>query len=263
MSLEPEDRWSRAVGAEVRRTSDNTRRVSSGSRLQTPDSGLLVEGLRKTFASPAGARIEVLRGVSFAARAGELLAIVGASGAGKSTLLHACGGLDTVDSGIVRAGPFDVTRAAATELIEWRRRAVGFIFQFHHLLPALSALENVELPLRIARRTRREAREAATELLEAVGLADRASHLPGELSGGEQQRVAIARALASAPPLVLADEPTGNLDARTGAEVGALLARLARERGACVLVATHNERLARLCDRTLTLADGRLAEPAT
>jgi lipoprotein-releasing system ATP-binding protein len=156
-----------------------------------------------------------------------------------------------------------VTRAAAAELIEWRRRAVGFVFQFHHLLPALSALENVELPLRVARRPYREAREAATDLLEAVGLADRSGHLPGELSGGEQQRVAIARALVYAPRLLLADEPTGNLDARTGAEVGALLARLARERGACVLVATHNERLARLCDRTLTLADGLLAKSST
>jgi lipoprotein-releasing system ATP-binding protein len=229
---------------------------------KTPDSGLIVEGLRKSFASPAGARIEVLRGVSFEVGAGELIAIVGASGAGKSTLLHVCGGLDAADAGTVRADDFDVTRAAATELIEWRRRAVGFVFQFHHLLPALSALENVELPLLVARRARGEARETASALLEAVGLAARADHLPGELSGGEQQRVAIARALVCAPRLVLADEPTGNLDAHTGAEVGALLARLARERGACVLVATHNERLARLCDRTLTLADGLLAEPA-
>jgi lipoprotein-releasing system ATP-binding protein len=123
-------------------------------------------------------------------------------------------------------------------------------------------LENVELPLLVARRTRSEARGAATDLLEAVGLAPRSRHLPGELSGGEQQRVAIARALVSAPRLLLADEPTGNLDARTGDEVGALLARLARESGACVLVATHNERLARLCDRTLTLADGLLTESA-
>jgi lipoprotein-releasing system ATP-binding protein len=231
--------------------------------MKSSDSGLVVEGLRKSFASPAGARIEVLRGVSFTIDAGELVAVVGASGAGKSTLLQVCGGLDAADTGTVRAGGFDVTRAAAGELIEWRRRAVGFVFQFHHLLSALSALENVELPLRVARRARAEAREAATGLLEAVGLASRARHLPGELSGGEQQRVAIARALVASPRLLLADEPTGNLDARTGDEVGALLARLARERGACVLVATHNARLARLCDRTLILADGLLAQPTT
>lgn len=228
--------------------------------MKTSDSGLVVEGLRKSFASPAGARIKVLQGVSFEVGAGELVAVVGASGAGKSTLLHVCGGLDAAESGMVRADGFDVTRAAAGELIEWRRRAVGFVFQFHHLLPVLSAVENVELPLLVARRPRREAREAATGLLEAVGLADRSGHLPGELAGGEQQRVAIARALVSSPRLLLADEPTGNLDARTGDEVGALLARLARERGACVLIATHNARLAQLCDRTLTLANGVLAE---
>jgi ABC-type lipoprotein export system ATPase subunit len=225
---------------------------------KTPDSRLLVEDARKSFASPSGARIEVLRGVSFEVGAGELVAVVGASGAGKSTLLHICGGLDAADAGDVRAGSFDVTRAASSELIEWRRREVGFVFQSHHLLPALTALENVELPLRVARHAQREAREAACALLEAVGLASRARHLPGELSGGEQQRVAIARALVSEPQIVFADEPTGNLDARTGDEVGALLVGLARERGACVLVATHNERLARLCDRTLTLADGLL-----
>jgi lipoprotein-releasing system ATP-binding protein len=230
--------------------------------MKSSDSGLIVEGLRKSFASPAGAGIDVLRGVSFTIDAGQLVAVVGASGAGKSTLLHVCGGLEAAESGTVRADGFDVTRAAASELTQWRRRAVGFVFQFHHLLPALSALENVELPLLVARRPHSEAREAAFALLEAVGLADRSGHLPGELSGGEQQRVAIARALVSAPRLVLADEPTGNLDARTGDEVGALLARLARERGACVLVATHNERLARLCDRALTLADGLLTEPA-
>jgi ABC-type lipoprotein export system ATPase subunit len=234
--------------------------ASSGSGLQTPDSRLTVDGVRKSFASPSGAPVEVLRGASFEAGAGELVAIVGASGAGKSTLLHVCGGLDSADGGTVRAGGFDVTRASSSQLIEWRRREVGFVFQFHHLLPALTAAENVALPLRVARRPRRQATEAARALLEAVGLSERADHLPGELSGGEQQRVAIARALANDPALLLADEPTGNLDARTGEDVGALLARLARERGACVVVATHNERLARLCDRTLTLADGLLDE---
>jgi lipoprotein-releasing system ATP-binding protein len=221
---------------------------------------LIVEGLRKSYAAPAGGRVEVLRGVSFEAEAGEMLAIVGASGAGKSTLLHLCGGLDAAGGGSVRAWGFDVTRARASELIAWRGRAVGFVFQSHHLLPVLTAVENVELPLRVARRGGREARAAALSLIEAVGLASRAHHLPGELSGGEQQRAAIARALVTEPRLVLADEPTGNLDAHTGEQIGELLARLARERGACVLVATHNERLARLCDRTLTLIEGRLDE---
>jgi lipoprotein-releasing system ATP-binding protein len=200
----------------------------------------------------------VLRGVSFAAEAGELLAIVGASGAGKSTLLHLCGGLDAADAGAVRAFDFDVTRAAPAELTAWRARAVGFVFQFHHLLPALTTAENVMMPLLIARRGRREARVAAARALAEVGLSGRANHLPGELSGGEQQRAAIARAVVADPRLVLADEPTGNLDARAGEAVGELLARIARSRGACVLVATHNERLARLCDRTLTLAEGLL-----
>jgi lipoprotein-releasing system ATP-binding protein len=238
----------------------DSRLQTSDSRLQTPDSRLIVEGLRKSYHAHAGVRVEVLRGVSFEAEAGEMLAITGASGAGKSTLLHLCGGLDAADAGSVRAWGFDVTRARAPALIEWRGRAVGFVFQFHHLLPALTTLENVALPLLVARRDVRAAREAAARLLDAVGLNARASHLPGELSGGEQQRAAIARALVAEPQLVLADEPTGNLDARTGEQIGELLARLTRERGTCVVVATHNERLARLCDRTLTLADGQLRE---
>ncbi|HEX8162245.1 MAG TPA: ABC transporter ATP-binding protein [Pyrinomonadaceae bacterium] len=214
--------------------------------------------MRKSYAAPGGVRVEVLRGVSFSARAGELLAIVGASGAGKSTLLHLCGGLDAADSGSVRAFGFDVTRRTPAELTAWRARAVGFVFQFHHLLPALTTVENVAMPLLIARRGRREARDAAARALEEVGLSGRADHLPGELSGGEQQRAAIARAVVADPQLVLADEPTGNLDASAGDAAGELLARVARSRGACVLVATHNERLARLCDRTLTLAGGLL-----
>jgi len=219
---------------------------------------LVVRDLRKSYPSPAGAQIEVLRGVSLAVGAGEMVAVLGASGAGKSTLLHVCGGLDAGDGGEVRAGGFDVTRASPTELAAWRNRAVGFVFQFHHLLAELTAAENVAMPLLIARRARAEAFGAARRALDAVGLGERAAHLPGELSGGEQGRVAIARALVRDPLLLLADEPTGNLDAQTADEIGRLLARLARERGAAVLVATHNERLARLCDRALLLADGRL-----
>lgn len=225
-----------------------------------PETLLEVRELRKAYASPAGAALEVLRGVSFALKAGEMLAVTGASGAGKSTLLHVLGGLDAADGGSVRLGEIELTRASGAELARVRGEAVGFVFQFHHLLPDLSALENVALPLLVARRKPREARAAASELLAAVGLSERASHRPGELSGGEQQRTAIARALVHAPRLLLCDEPTGNLDARTGESVAALLKTLARTRGAGVVIATHNEQLARTCDRTLLLEDGLLRE---
>ena len=221
---------------------------------------LAVSGLRKSFRDPAGGVLEVLRGVSFEASAGEAVAIVGASGAGKSTLLHLLGGLEPADEGAVRLGEFEVTRAGAEELARWRSREVGFVFQLHRLLPDLTALENVALPLLVARVKAKEARERALEMLAGVGLRERAAHLAGELSGGEQQRAALARALVARPRLVLADEPTGNLDARTGAEVGALLLASARERGAAVIVSTHNERLARGCDRALLLRDGRVRE---
>ena len=191
-----------------------------------------------------------------------MVAVVGASGAGKSTLLQVVGGLDAADGGSVRVDGFEVISARGAALAAWRNREVGFVFQSHRLLGELTALENAALPLLVARRGRCEALAAARAQLEAVGLAGRASHRPGELSGGEQQRVAIARALVTRPGLVLADEPTGNLDAQTGEGVGALLLSLCRQRGACVVVATHNERLARLCDRTLLLRDGRLHEVA-
>ena len=221
---------------------------------------LVVEDVRKSFRDPAGGALEVLRGVSFELRAGEMAAVVGASGAGKTTLLQVLGGLEAADAGRVSLGEFDVTRASVAELARWRGREVGFVFQFHHLLADLSAEENVALPLLVARRGAREARRAAREMLERVGLAARARHAAGELSGGEQQRVAVARALVARPRLVLADEPTGNLDARTAEEVGALLFRLCRELRARVLVATHNERLAASCDRVLALSDGRIEE---
>jgi lipoprotein-releasing system ATP-binding protein len=225
-----------------------------------PETLLEVRELRKAYTSPTGAALEVLRGVSFTLASGEMLAIVGASGAGKSTLLHLLGGLDTADGGSARLCETELTRATSAELARVRGEQVGFVFQFHHLLPDLSALENVALPLLVARRSTREARRAANEILAAVGLDERAAHRPGELSGGEQQRAAIARALVHAPRLILCDEPTGNLDARTGAEIAELLRTLARTRGAGVIVATHNEQLARACDRTLLLKYGRLEE---
>jgi lipoprotein-releasing system ATP-binding protein len=222
---------------------------------------LRVEGLRKSFRSAAGEQLEVLRGVSFEVRAGELLAVVGASGAGKSTLLHVLGGLERADGGEARFQQFDIVRAGESELARWRGREVGFVFQAHRLLADLSAVENVMLPLLVARKQRREAREEAARALSAVGLAERARHAAGELSGGEQQRVAVARALVAGARLLLCDEPTGNLDARTAEETCALLFALCRERGACGLIATHNERLASACDRVLLLRDGRIVEP--
>ncbi|HEX6622727.1 MAG TPA: ABC transporter ATP-binding protein [Pyrinomonadaceae bacterium] len=233
---------------------------SSDSGLRTPDSGLVVEDLRKGFRGAAGGVVEVLRGVSFAAGAGEMLAVVGASGAGKSTLLHVLGGLEAADAGSARLGGFDITRAGAGALARFRRSEVGFVFQSHRLLADLSAEENVALPLLVARWKRGAALGAAREMLAAVGLAGRERHAAGELSGGEQQRAGLARALVTRPRLVLADEPTGNLDARTGAEVSALLFALCREARACAVVATHNERLARSCDRVLTLREGRVSE---
>ena len=224
------------------------------------ESGLAVEDLRKSFGEPSGGVLKVLRGVSFSLRPGEMAAVVGASGAGKTTLLHALGGLEAADSGSAQLGRFDITGAGPVALARWRGREVGFVFQSHRLLADLSAEENVALPLLVARAGWDEALAEARAMLGRVGLAARLRHAAGELSGGEQQRVAVARALVTRPRLVLADEPTGNLDARTGDEVGALLLSLCREARACVLVATHNERLARLCDRRLVLREGRVEE---
>ncbi|HEV2914774.1 MAG TPA: ABC transporter ATP-binding protein [Pyrinomonadaceae bacterium] len=214
--------------------------------------------VRKAFRTPAGATIEVLRGVSFAVGAGEMVAIMGASGAGKSTLLHLIGGLDVADGGEIKLEGFDIARARGRELTRLLREQVGFVFQFHHLLADLTAAENVAMPLLINRIARRDAMGRAVEMLERTGLHARAAERVTLLSGGEQQRVAIARALVTRPRLVLADEPTGNLDARAGDETGALLASACRAEAAAVILATHNERLARLCDRRLLLSDGRL-----
>jgi lipoprotein-releasing system ATP-binding protein len=200
-----------------------------------------------------------LRGVSFIAAPGEMLAIMGASGAGKSTLLHTLGGLEAADAGLIRLDDFEVTRASAPELARYRNEEVGFVFQFHHLLPDLTAMENVALPLFIGRAVWRDCSRRALEALERVGLTARAKHPVNQLSGGEQQRVATARALIKRPRLVLADEPTGNLDEPTGDELGQLLQAYCREHQSIVVLATHNARLANLCDKTLILEDGRVA----
>jgi len=227
----------------------------------TLDLGLTVADLRKSFLSPTEERIEVLRGVSFSAAAGEVVAIMGASGAGKSTLLHLLGGLEAADHGSIVAGQFAIDRATPSALARFRNKQVGFVFQFHNLLPDLTAAENVSLPLRITRTSRREAMRHALQMLEEVGLDSRVSaSVVGHLSGGEQQRVAVCRALVTLPALVLADEPTGNLDTGIGNEIARSLVSYARDNRALVIIATHNRALAELCDRTLVLRDGRLSD---
>jgi lipoprotein-releasing system ATP-binding protein len=213
--------------------------------------------LAKSYRTPNGP-IPVLRGLSLTVARGEMVAIVGASGVGKSTLLHVVGGLDRAERGTVRIGGEEVTAMSDDALVAFRNRHVGFVFQFHHLLPEFTALENVMMPLRIARRPVAEARPQAEALLAQVGLADRVSHVPGTLSGGEQQRVAMARALAMQPALLVADEPTGNLDEHTAETLHELLRSMHRDAGLTSVIATHNTRLAALCDRTLRLEDGVL-----
>jgi lipoprotein-releasing system ATP-binding protein len=224
---------------------------------------LVVRGLRKAFRTPASAVLEVLRDVSLTLSAGEMVCVMGPSGAGKSTLLHLVGGLDEADGGEIKLGEFDIARARGAELASFRNSQVGFVFQFHHLLPDLTAAENVSMPLLINRIPRREAMARALSMLERVGLGPYSSQRIGLLSGGEQQRVAIARACITRPALILADEPTGNLDTSAGDQVGELLASFCRDEGRAVLLATHNERLARLCDRRLLLSDGRLQEQSS
>ena len=216
-----------------------------------------VEGLVKSYETPAGP-LTVLHDLALTVEPGEMVAIVGASGVGKSTLLHVLGGLDEFDAGQVRIGEAMIGRMDDEARVLFRNRHVGFVFQFHHLLPEFSAMENVEMPLRIANRPAADRDAEARALLARVGLTDRASHRPGALSGGEQQRVAVARALVARPALLLADEPTGNLDEHTASELHALLRDMHREHGLTSIIATHNTALAASCDRTLRLEGGRL-----
>ena len=206
----------------------------------------------------ANTRLHVIRDLDLEVAKGEMVAIVGASGAGKSTLLHVLGGLDRPDGGDVRVGDVDVARIGDAELVAFRNRHVGFVFQFHHLLPEFSAVENAEMPLRIARVTAAEARPRAQGLLQRVGLGERLEHRPGMLSGGEQQRVAVARALVMQPSLLLADEPTGDLDETTADALHHLLRDMHSEYGLTAIIATHNPRLAAQCDRVLRLEGGTL-----
>jgi lipoprotein-releasing system ATP-binding protein len=205
-----------------------------------------------------GTRLPVLKHLDVALELGEMVAVVGASGVGKSTLLHVIGGLDAVDEGQVRIGTTQLDALPAADVVAFRNRNVGFVFQFHHLLPEFTAVENAEMPMRIARLPANERRARATDLLTRVGLEARLEHRPGMLSGGEQQRVAIARALVMKPALLLADEPTGDLDEHTADTLHALLREMHSEHGLTSLIATHNPRLAAACDRVLRLEDGQL-----
>jgi lipoprotein-releasing system ATP-binding protein len=214
-------------------------------------------GLSKSY--PSGReRIQVLQDLELVLERGEMVAVLGQSGVGKSTLLHLLGCLDHPDGGDYLFDGRDVFQRSPAELARFRNRHVGFVFQFHHLLPEFSALENVLMPRLIRREHRRQVEDKGRALLEEMGLADRMDHRPSQLSGGEQQRVAIARALMADPELLLADEPTGNLDPRTSVQVFEVLRKAHDARGLTTLVASHNERLSGACDRSTLLAGGRL-----
>ncbi len=220
-------------------------------------SELRAEGISKRFQT-AEAELSILRGINVHVRTGDSLAILGVSGAGKSTLLHILGGLERPTEGSVKHDGQDIYELASNELARHRNYNVGFVFQFHHLLPEFSAEENIMMPCLLRGWSRRDAKEKAEAMLEAIGLTDRSTHRPGKLSGGERQRVSIARALVLSPPVVLADEPTGNLDPRTAGAVEEILLRLNAEAGTALILVTHNEKLANRLAKKSYLVEGRL-----
>jgi lipoprotein-releasing system ATP-binding protein len=218
---------------------------------------LALRGVERVYKTEAGP-LPVLRGVDIDVYPGEVVGLIGPSGSGKSSLLHSAGLLEHPDAGLVALEGRDCSKLSERARTRIRLGTVGFVYQFHHLLPEFSALENVAMPLTIAGKSRREAEARAKELLEGLGLGPRMSHQPAQMSGGEQQRVAIARALANRPKLLLADEPTGNLDPATSSAVFQALYQTCREQGVAALIATHNMELARYMDRVLALKDGHL-----
>jgi lipoprotein-releasing system ATP-binding protein len=235
--------------------------MSDGVEMQKPI--LAVTDVVKTFRGGDGSEVRVLNGVTLSVARGEMIAIVGASGAGKSTLLHVLGALERPTDGIVHIGGESVSALSDEALGELRNRQIGFVFQFHHLLKEFSALENVMMPMRIANRPLGEARSRAEGLLARVGLSHRVHHRPAELSGGEQQRTAVARALAMSPALLLADEPSGNLDHHNAESLHALFGELASELALGLVVVTHNRALASRAGRVLLLEDGHLSDTSS
>jgi lipoprotein-releasing system ATP-binding protein len=218
---------------------------------------VLARDVRKSF-QHMGRTLDVLKGIDLQIDESEVLAVVGASGAGKSTFLHCMGTLDVPSSGSIRVAGEELTTMSGSRLADLRNRTIGFVFQFHHLLPEFNALENVMMPGLIQGRSKRDMEKPAATLLEEVGLRDRLLHRPGELSGGEQQRVALARALVLAPKLLLADEPTGNLDSSTSQQMHDLFFAINKQRGTTIVVVTHNTALAASMPRVVTLKDGRV-----
>ena len=228
--------------------------------IELKDIILRAENIHKVFSLGKDVKLHVLKGINLEVKRGEIISIVGASGAGKSTLLYILGALDRPSDGRVFIDGIDIFKMSDFELAKFRNQKIGFVFQFHHLLPEFTALENVAMPALIGGKNFNEARERAYELLKEVGLADRINHKPSELSGGEQQRVAVARALMNSPDIVLADEPSGNLDSKNAEALHELIIELNRKTGQTFIIATHNEKLAEKSDRIVKIVDGRIQE---
>jgi lipoprotein-releasing system ATP-binding protein len=241
--------------------SDALKSEGEAPSVQASPRGAKLEVTRMSKSFEHGGRtLSILRDVTFSLEAGEMASVVGASGAGKSTLLHVLGTLDLPTSGSILFNGEELTKMGPRRLADFRNRSIGFVFQFHHLLPEFTALENVMMPCLIQRISKRQSRAKAEEILTHVGLKERLTHRPGELSGGEQQRVALARAMVLEPPLLLADEPTGNLDSQTGRAIHELFVQLNEERGTTMLIVTHNPKLADLMPRSLRMVDGGLVD---
>ncbi len=230
------------------------------SSLRLEDIILKAENIHKIFSLGKNVKLHVLKGINLEIKRGEIIVIVGASGAGKSTLLHILGTLDRPTEGKVLFDGVNVFEMNDVELAKFRNRKIGFVFQFHHLLPEFTAIENVAMPAMISGKSFSEVKDRAFELLREVGLADRAEHKPSELSGGEQQRVAVARALMNSPEIVFADEPSGNLDSQNAEALHELIVELNRKHGQTFVIATHNEKLADKADRIVKIVDGKIYE---